>query len=266
MPRFAANLSYLFTELPFLDRFEAAAHAGFKGVEYHFPYAFHVDEIRTRLDAFGLTAVLHNIAPGDSAKGEFGMACLPERESDFRVAVEQAIHYAIALSTARINCLAGVPPAGADVRTCESTLIANLRHAARECARANITLTVEPLNHFDVPGFFLASSAHTIEILDQVNEPNALLQYDLYHMHLMGDDLAATLTRVMPRIGHIQFADAPGRNEPGTGVIDFARLFPLIDALGYAEWVGAEYRPSGVTTASFSWLSLVERGLTHCAE
>lgn len=255
MPRFAANLSFLFTELPFLDRFEAAAHAGFKAVEYHFPYAFAARDISARLQANGLTAALHNIAPGDSAKGEFGMACLPGRERDFAVAVAQAIGYAEALGTARINCLAGIPPAGADWQLCERTLITNLRHAARACAKAGITLTVEPLNHFDVPGFFLTTSARTIEFLDQVNEPNAMLQYDLYHMHLMGDDLAATLKQLMPRIGHIQFADAPGRNEPGTGVIDFATLFPLIDTLGYQEWVGAEYRPKAEMKESLSWFT-----------
>ena len=255
MPRFAANLSFLFTELPFLDRFEAAARAGFTGVEYHFPYAFPPSEIRARLDAFNLTAVLHNIAPGDSAKGEFGLACLPGREADFYSAVAQAIDYAEALGTKRINCLAGVPPAGADLRACEATLIANLRHTARACGRAGITLTVEPLNHFDVPGFFLTTSARTIAILDAVGEPNAMLQYDFYHMHRMGDDLAATLTQLLPRIGHIQFADAPGRNEPGTGVIDFAKLFAHIDAIGYAGWVAAEYRPKESTAESLAWMA-----------
>jgi hydroxypyruvate isomerase len=254
MPRFAANLSFLWADLPFLERFGAAARAGFAAVEYHFPYAHTKAEIKAQLDAHKLTAILHNIAPGDIHAGEFGLACLPGREADFRLAVAQAIDYAAALGKPQCNCLAGKVPAGVDAGECERVLVSNLRYAAREFSKAGLRLMVEPLNNIDVPGFFLNTSAETIRILDLVGEENVMLQYDLYHMHIMGDDLAATLTHLLPRIGHIQFADAPGRNEPGTGTLDFAKLFSHIDALDYRGWVSTEYRPSGRTEESLTWL------------
>jgi hydroxypyruvate isomerase len=253
MPRFAANLSFLWADLPFLERFGAAARAGFTAVEYHFPYTHSAAEIKLQLDAHQLTAILHNISPGNTSAGEFGLACVPEREADFRAVVAQAIDYAITLGTPQCNCLAGKAPAGADINECERVLVRNLRYAAREFAKAGLRLMVEPLNNIDVPGFFLNTSAETIRILDQVGEENVMLQYDLHHMHIMGDDLAATLTHLHPRIGHIQFADVPGRNEPGTGTLDFAKLFAHIDAIGYRGWVSAEYRPSGETGKSLDW-------------
>jgi hydroxypyruvate isomerase len=253
MPRFAANLSFLWADLPFLDRFAAAARAGFTAVEYHFPYEFAAADIKDRLQSHALTPVLHNIAVGNAAAGEFGLACVPGRESDFRAAVVQSIDYALALGTPQCNCLVGKVPAGADVRECERVLVSNLRIAAREFAKAGLRLMVEPLNNVDMPGFFLNTSAETIRILDLVGEENVMLQYDLYHMEIMGDDLAATLTRLLPRIGHIQFADVPGRHEPGTGKLDFAKLFAHIDAIGYRGWVSAEYRPSGDTENSLGW-------------
>jgi hydroxypyruvate isomerase len=254
MPRFAANLSFLWADLPFLDRFAAAARAGFTAVECHFPYDFPAADINDRLTSHALTPVLHNIAVGNAAAGEFGLACVPGREADFRANVAQAIDYALTLGTPQCNCLVGKVPVGADVRECERVLVNNLRMAAREFAKAGLRLMVEPLNSVDMPGFFLNTSAETIRILDLASEENVMLQYDLYHMQIMGDDLAAALTRLLPRIGHIQFADVPGRHEPGTGTLDFAKLFAHIDAIGYRGWVSAEYRPSGDTNASLGWL------------
>ncbi len=253
MPKFAANLSFLWTEVPFLDRFELAAAAGFRAVEYHFPYAFTAADIRQRLDTFQLAPVLHNLSAGDAARGDFGIACLPGREAEFRASVAQAIDYALALGTPRCNCLAGKLPAGAERGECEEVLVANLKYAGAEFARAGLALTVEPLNSIDNPGFLLDTSTGAMAILDRVAMGNVLLQYDLYHMHMMGDDLALVLKRLLPAIGHIQFADAPGRHQPGSGVIDFAALFAHIDALGYAGWISAEYRPSGNTADSLAW-------------
>ncbi|HEX9392992.1 MAG TPA: TIM barrel protein [Usitatibacteraceae bacterium] len=253
MPRYAANLSFLWTEVPFLDRFELAARAGFRAVEYHFPYAFAADDIKQRLDAFGLAPVLHNLSAGDTANGDLGIACLPGREAAFRESVTQAILYARQLGTPRCNCLAGRLPPDADRRDCEQTLVANLRHAGTEFAKAGLLLTVEPLNSIDAPGFLLDTSHKAMAILDRVAMDNVMLQYDLYHMHIMGDDLAAVLKRLLPAIGHIQFADAPGRHEPGTGDIDLAAMFAHIDAIGYQGWVSAEYRPRGNTADSLGW-------------
>ena len=254
MPKFAANLSFLWTEAPFLDRFELAARAGFRGVEYHFPYAFAVADIKTRLDAFNLAPVLHNLAAGDAASGDFGIACLPGREAEFRASVAQAIDYAIKLGTPRCNCLAGKIPHGADIRAYEKTLVSNLRYAGSEFSKAALVLAIEPLNSIDTPGFLLDTSAKAMAVLDQVAMDNVLLQYDLYHMRMMGDDLAPVLKRLLPRIAHIQFADAPGRHEPGTGTIDLQALFAHIDAISYTGWVSAEYRPTGATEASLDWL------------
>ncbi len=255
MPNFAANLTFLWTERPFLDRFEAAARAGFRGVEFHYPYAYDAQEIKSRLAQFRLAPVLHNISAGDPDKGDFGLACLPDRVAEFRAAVAQAIDYALRIGTPKCNCLAGKVPAGVDVRASEATLIDNLKFAGREFAKAGLVLTVEPLNNINVPGFLLTTSAHTMAILDQVALPNVMLQYDLYHMQIMEGDLVNTMRRLQPRIGHIQFADSPGRHEPGTGAIDFTEAFAAIDAMGYSGWVAAEYRPSVTTAHSLAWFT-----------
>jgi hydroxypyruvate isomerase len=253
MLHFAANLTFLWTELPFLDRFAAAAAAGFRGVEFHFPYAFDPAEIKARLDEFQLSPVLHNIAIGEPAAGEFGLACLPGREREFRELAQQALDYAIALGTPKVNCLAGKLPAGVSPQEANATMITNLKFAGEAFARHGVMLTVEPLNNIDTPHFFLTTSAQTLAILDQVALPNVLLQYDLYHMHLMEGDIANTIARLGKRIGHIQFADAPGRHEPGTGSIDFAAAFAAIEKCGYDGWVAAEYRPCASTTESLAW-------------
>ena len=253
MPKFAANLSFLWTEVPFLDRFELAARAGFRGVEYHFPYSFDPVDIKARLDGFKLAPVLHNLASGDSAKGDLGIACLPGREAEFRTSVAQAVDYAQKLGTPRCNCLAGKLPVGAEPREYEQTLIRNLRYAGNEFAKAGLILTVEPLNSIDTPGFILDTSSKAMTVLNKVALDNVLLQYDLYHMHIMSEDLATVLKRLLSRIGHIQFADAPGRHEPGTGEINLAAMFAHIDDMGYKGWIGAEYRPGGSTDTSLNW-------------
>jgi hydroxypyruvate isomerase len=263
MPRFAANITFLFTEVPFLDRFEAAARAGFRGVEFHYPYAFDPDEIRRRLDAHALTPVLMNIHAGNHALGEWGFAGIPGDEDRFRQCVSEAIAYARQIGIKQVNCLAGVKPAQADVHTCELTLIDNVRHAADACARAGLVLNLEALNTRDVPGFLISNSSDATRLIDAIGAGNVMLQYDWYHMQIMeGGDanhvenvLADTMRRLLPVIGHIQFADAPGRHQPGTGRIDFPTLFAQVDAIGYTGWVSAEYRPSGRTEDSLGWMA-----------
>jgi hydroxypyruvate isomerase len=254
MPRFAANLTMLFNEHPFLDRFEAAARAGFTAVEFLFPYDFPAAEIRRRLDEHRLSLVLHNLPAGDWAAGERGIACLPERVAEFREGVARAIEYASALGVEQLNCLAGKAPAGADQALLRATLVANLGYAAAELKRAGLKLLIEPINSFDIPGFYLNRSAQAIELIDEVGVDNLYLQYDIYHMQRMEGELAATLARHLPRIAHIQLADNPGRNEPGTGEINYDFLFAHLDAIGYTGWIGCEYKPAATTAAGLGWL------------
>ena len=255
MPRFAANLTMLFGEVPFLDRFEAAARAGFRGVEYLFPYEWPAAELRARLDRHGLVQVLHNLPAGDWGKGERGIACLPDRVAEFRAGVARAAEYAAALGCPRVNCLAGIAPAGADPARLRETLVGNLRFAAARLGDAGIRLVVEPINTRDMPGFFLHRTAQALSVLDEVGAPEVGLQYDAYHMQVMEGDLARTLENCLPRIGHVQIADVPGRHEPGTGEIHYPFLFDLLDRLGYAGWVGCEYRPAGTTEAGLGWFA-----------
>ena len=254
MPRFAANISFLFTELPFLDRFEAAANAGFEGVEFHYPFEFDPLEIRLRLDEYGLTPVLMNIRAGNHARGDWGFAGIPGREETFRLCVIEAMEYALEIGIRQINCLAGVKPAEVDVRTCELTLIDNVRSAAEKFAEFDLTLNLEALNTQDVPGFLISNTRNAMRLINEIGAKNVMLQYDCYHMQLMEGALIDTIRRLLPRIGHIQFADAPGRGEPGTGQIDFPALFAHLNALRYKGWVSAEYRPSVRTTDSLAWM------------
>lgn len=251
MPKLAANLSLLFADQPFLDRFAAAARAGFRAVEYQFPYAFgSAREIGDAARDAGVQVVLHNIPSGDAAKGDRGLACLPARRSEFREGVERAIEYAVAAGCPRLNCLAGVAPATAPHH---DELVENVRFAAARLAQAGLALMIEPINTRTVPGFFLTGSAQAIEVLDAAGAGNAYVQYDLFHMQIMEGDLARTLERILPRVGHLQLADVPGRNEPGTGEINFPWLLAHIDRLGYAGWIGCEYNPSADTLASLEW-------------
>ena len=259
MPKFAANLTMLFNEVPFLDRFERAAKAGFRAVEFLFPYAYDAKEIRQRLDDNGLTLVLHNLPAGNWAAGERGIACLPERMDEFRTGVARAVEYAKVLGVGQLNCLAGKAPAGVDDATLRKTLVANLRYAAAELKKAGLKLLVEPINTYDIPGFYLSRTAQAIAILDEVGADNAFLQYDIYHAQRMEGELAATMQQHLARIAHIQLADNPGRNEPGTGEIHYDNVFKALDRIGYAGWVGCEYKPATTTEAGLGWLERARR-------
>ncbi|HEY4295507.1 MAG TPA: hydroxypyruvate isomerase [Paraburkholderia sp.] len=253
MPRFAANLTMMFPEVPFLDRFEAAAKAGFKAVEFQFPYAFDVSDIKRRLDDHGLTALLHNFPAGDWSAGERGIACLPSRVEEFRAGVSKALDYAAVLGVQRINCLSGIAPKDEDPLRVWETLTDNLRYAAQESAKAGVRVMVEACNRRDIPGFLLNTSAEAIRALDDAGNQNLWLQYDIYHMQRSEGELAATIERLLPRIGHIQIADNPGRHQPGTGEINYAFLFALLDRIGYDGWVAGEYIPHGPTVDGLDW-------------
>ncbi|RZL97638.1 MAG: hydroxypyruvate isomerase [Variovorax sp.] len=253
MPRFAANLSMLFTELPFMQRFEAAAAAGFEAVEYLFPYPFPTHELAAALRANGLVQVLHNLPAGRWEDGERGIACHPDRIGEFRAGVDRAIAYAQALGCPRVNCLAGRVPGGASAQDARRTLVDNLRFAAPRLRAAGIGLLVEPVNHFDIPGFAVTTTAQALALMDEVGSPDLRLQYDIYHAQRMEGELGATLAAHIDRIGHIQLADNPGRGEPGTGEIHFPWLLRHIDALGYDGWIGCEYKPRGDTVAGLGW-------------
>ncbi len=254
MPRFAANLTMLFNEVEFLDRFAAAASAGFKGVEYLFPYAYPKDELAERLRAHDLVQALHNLPCGDWDAGDRGIACHPDRTGEFQDGVGQAIDYAAALGCTRLNCLAGIAPAGAAPDRLRETFVANLRFAAAALAEAAITLVTEPINTRDIPGFYLCRSDQALAIIDEVGAPNLALQYDVYHMLIMEGDLAPTIERHLDRIAHVQIADTPGRHEPGTGEINYPFLFDHLDRLGYEGWIGCEYKPAAGTTDGLGWV------------
>ena len=254
MPTFAANLTMLFTEVPFLERFERAAEAGFEYVEFLFPYAYAVAELKTRLQGNGLKLVLHNLPAGDWDAGERGIACLPDRVDEFHAGVSQAIEYAQALGVKQLNCLAGKVPMGGTEALLRSTLVGNLRHAAAELKKAGIKLLIEPINTFDIPGFFLNRTAQALAIIDEVGSDNLFVQFDLYHAQRMEGELAGTLARHLARIGHVQLADNPGRNEPGTGEINYPFLFAHLDRVGYKGFVGCEYKPAGTTQDGLGWL------------
>ena len=253
MPRFSANLSMLFTEVPFLDRFARAAQAGFEAVEFMFPYAHSPQEIKARLDATGLKAVLHNLPAGDWEGGDRGIACDPARVAEFRAGVARGVAYATTLGVPQLNCLAGKAPDGADDALLRHTFVDNLRFAAAALHQAGLRLLVEPINRYDIPGFYLQRTAQALSVLDEVGAPNAFVQYDIYHAQRTEGELAATLAQHLARIGHIQIADNPGRHEPGSGEINYRFLFQHLDRLGYQGWVGAEYRPASTTEAGLGW-------------
>ncbi len=253
MPRFAANLTMLFTELPFLDRFAAAANAGFTAVEFLFPYAFAVEDIKARLEANRLELVLHNLPAGHWDDGERGIACLPDRVDEFRAGVASAIGYATQLGVPQLNVLAGKTPTRADEDVIRQTLVSNLRYAAKALDAAHLKLLIEPINTHDIPGFYLNRTQQAMDILNEVGADNAFLQYDIYHAQRMEGELGATLSKHAARIAHIQLADNPGRHEPGTGEINYAWLFKHIDAIGYTGWIGCEYKPATTTWAGLGW-------------
>jgi hydroxypyruvate isomerase len=253
VPRFSANLSMLFTEHEFLDRFDAGARAGFAAVEYIGPYDHEPEVVAARLKKNGLTQVLFNLPPGDWGKGERGIAVMPDRVDEFQAGVDKAITYAKALGCGRVNCLAGIAPQGVARAKLEEILVENLAFAAGKMKDAGVKLLIEPINPRDIPGFFLNSSRHALELIDAVGSDNLYLQYDIYHMQVVEGDLARTIENNLGRIAHIQIADNPGRNEPGTGEINYSFLYDHLDRIGYTGWVGAEYRPKAGTEAGLGW-------------
>ena len=253
MPKLAANVSMLFAEHAFLERFSAAAKAGFRFVEYQFPYAWPAAEVAASVGRAGVEVVLHNLPAGDPARGDRGIACLPGRETEFREGVERAIEYARAVRCPRMNCLAGLAPRGVARERLQETFVANLAWAAGRLKAAGIRLMIEPINPRSVPGFFLNTSRQAEEIIDAAGSDNLAIQYDLFHMQIVEGDLATTVERLLPKIGHMQLADVPGRHEPGSGEINFPWLLAHIDRAGYAGWIGCEYNPLGDTVAGLAW-------------
>jgi len=254
MPRFAANLTMLFTEAPFMERFALARAAGFTHVEYLFPYAFKAEDLKAELAKHALQQVLFNLPAGDWAAGDRGIGAVPGREAEFRAGVPKAIEYARVLGVPRLNCLAGKRVAGRSDADHWQTLVQNARFAATELASHGLELLIEPINRFDIPGFFLNRSGDTLRLLDEIGAPNVRLQYDVYHAQREEGELAATIAKQLARIGHIQIADNPGRHQPGTGEINFPFLFRQLDELNYPGYVGLEYVPSPNTAGSFGWL------------
>jgi len=244
----------LFTDVPFLERFERAARAGFDAVEFLFPYPYSTEELHSRLAAHGLRLVLCNLPAGDWDAGERGIACIPGREAEFRVGVADALRYANALDVPRLNCLVGKTPPGASADAVHQTLVSNLRFAASALAAAGKELLVEPINTFDIPGFHLTRTLEALALLDEVGSENLYLQYDVYHAQRMEGELANTLSAHHARIRHVQVADSPGRHEPGTGEINYPFLFAHFDRIGYSGHVGCEYKPAGDTEAGLGWM------------
>ncbi len=252
--KLAANLTMLFTEFDFLERFEKAAQAGFRGVEFLFPYAWPARQIAEKLDAHRLELVLHNLPAGDWAAGERGIACHPARRGEFEEGVSVAIAYALALGVKQLNCLAGIVPPGVSRDAAHDTLVANLAFAARRLKEAGLALLVEPINTFDIPGFFLTGTRQALDVIRATGADNLFLQYDIYHMQRMEGELAATIEANLASIRHIQLADNPGRHEPGTGEINYRYLFDRLDRIGYTGWVGCEYKPRTTTYDGLDWL------------
>jgi hydroxypyruvate isomerase len=253
MPRFSANISTLFTEVDMLDRFDAAARAGFKGVEIQFPYEWDKDELAERARRAAVEVVLCNLPAGDLEKGDRGMACVPARMSEFRDGVAKAREYARALGCKRLNCLAGLPPRLGD-RVVRETFLSNVRYAAGELAADGSTLMIEAVNTRSVPGFYLRNSGQAFALINESGVQNLKMQFDVFHMQVMEGDLTTTIRDNIGSIGHFQVADVPDRHEPGTGEVNFPFLFSLVDQLGYEGWIGAEYVPAGRTEDGLGWL------------
>lgn len=255
MPRFAANLNFLYGEFDFLDRPAAAAADGFTGVECLFPYEYPAEDLAGRLRAAGLEQVLFNLPPGDWAAGERGLAALPGREAEFAAALERALCTARILGCVRLHAMAGIVSPAADRARMHATYIANLRLAAQRASEHGVTVLIEPINARDMPGYFLGTLAQAAAVIAEVGEPNLRLQFDLYHAQITEGDLSRKLERYLPLIGHVQIASVPERSEPDAGEFDAARLFAQLDALGYSAWVGCEYRPRAGTRAGLGWLA-----------
>lgn len=254
MPKFASNLTMMFNEVDFLDRFEAAARSGFKGVEYLFPYDYPPDQLGELLHSNDLAQVLHNLPAGDWDGGDRGIACDPSRVGEFQDGVGQAIEYATVLNCPQVNCLAGIVPRSVAAQTAHDTFVDNLKFAAPVLENAGVRLLIEPINTIDIPGFLLTHTHQARSIISEVASPNLFLQHDIYHMQIMEGDLARTIETNLDVIAHMQLADNPGRNEPGTGEINYDFLFDLIDASSYDGWIGCEYRPKTTTGEGLHWI------------
>jgi len=254
MVKLAANLTMLFNEVDFLERFAAAHRAGFDAVEYMFPYAYEQKELAARLDGNGLKQVLFNISPGNWDKGERGMAALPGREDEFKKTVDQALSYAAALKCPRVHVMSGIAPAGMEKSRCEAVWVENLKFAAKAAASAGITLVLEPLNMTDFPGYFLTSAPQAKGLIDAVGAPNLKIQFDIYHQQMAHGAIAATLRAHYAFVDHVQIAGSPGRHEPDeTQEINTRYLFGVLDELGFGGWVGCEYRPRAGTIPGLGW-------------
>jgi hydroxypyruvate isomerase len=253
VPRLAANLSMMFNEVPFLDRFAAARKQGFEGVEFLFPYEHPAAEIRKRLDGEGLAQALFNMPPGDWANGERGTASLPGRQAEFREGVKQALDYAGALNCKLVHCMAGIVPASVSPVTAASVYAANLAWGTEQATKTGVKLIIEPINHRDMPGYFLNTEAQGAAVVEAIGRDRLGLQFDVYHCQTTEGDVTKRMETYMPIIAHIQIADVPARNEPGTGEIGWKFVFRRMDELGYAGWVGCEYRPAGDTVAGLKW-------------
>jgi len=255
MTKLAANLTMLFNEVPFLERFEAAAKAGFKAVEFLFPYPYEARDLAQRLQANGLELVLHNLPAGNWEAGERGIACHPSRVQEFRDGVRMAISYAKQLNVKQLNCLVGIVPPGVSQDAAHATLVENLKYAAGVLKAEGIRLLIEPINTFDIPGFFLSRTAQAVKLIEETGSDNLFVQYDIYHMQRMEGEISATVKANLPLIKHVQLADNPGRNEPGTGEINYRFLFGYLESLGYDGWIGCEYKPRGDTLSGLAWRS-----------
>lgn len=254
MSKFSANLTMMFNEVDFLERFGKAAQNGFSAIEYMFPYPWPAEQLAELLEKNNQHQVLFNLPVDEWADGVRGIACLPGRQQEFQENVERAIGYAKVLKCPLLNCLTGLTPTDEDPEKVQETLVGNLRFAADALAKENITLLVEALNSRDVPGFHLVGSQESLDLIDAVGHDNIKFQYDIYHMQRMEGELINTVTAIMDRIGHIQLADNPGRHEPGTGEINYTNLFEAIDKAGYEGWIGCEYIPAGDTEAGLGWI------------
>ncbi len=254
MPHFAANLTFLFTEMPFMERFSAARRAGFDAVEFMFPYDYPLEDIKAQLKATGLQLILCNLPAGDWASGDRGTAGNPERREEFRSGVARGVDAAQALGVDRLNCLVGLKHQAVSERETRETVAENLRYAAETLGKKGIRLMVEPVNHADMPGFALNTCAQVLDLIEKIGHPNVYLQFDLYHARRENEDAAAILHNHLERIGHIQIADCPGRHQPGTGETDFRFLLPEIDRVGYRGFVSLEYIPTPDTLTSLAWL------------
>jgi hydroxypyruvate isomerase len=254
MPKFAANLTMQFNEVPFIERFAAAAQAGFKAVEYLFPYEHSAEEIAQQLKTHRLQNAMFNMPPGDWAAGERGIACLPDREQEFRAGVARAIEYAKACGTPRLHAMAGLLPEGGDVQRHRAIYLDNLRYAAAETAKHGIMLLIEPINTRDIPRYLLNTQADAHAIREQIGAPNLKVQMDFYHVQIVEGDIAMKVRKYLSHVGHIQIAGVPERNEPDTGEVNYPYLFRLLDELGYDGWIGCEYRPAKGTVEGLGWM------------